>query len=98
MDDLVRVGALMVPLGTATKWITDYFDEDSNLRSTQPYAFPAYEDFDTGSAPETLNDGDLLAPALLNVRPSLAAFYGLQSVRGELEEGLGPVTKVTGGV
>jgi len=97
-NDLVRVGALRVPLGTARTWLRDYFDEDSNRRSTRPFAFPAYEDFDTGSASETLNDGDLLVPALLNVRPSLAAFYGLQSVRGELEEGLGPVTKVTGGV
>jgi len=87
-EDLVRVGALKVHLGTAKTWIKNYFDEDRNRESKEPYAFPAYEDFDTGSAPETLNDGDLLAPALLNVRPSLAAFYGLQSVRGELEEGL----------
>ena len=74
-DDLVRVGALRVPLGTARTWLRDYFDEDSNRRSTRPFAFPAYEAFDTGSTPETLNDGDLLAPALLNVQPSLAAFY-----------------------
>lgn len=87
-EDLVRVGALMVPLGTARTWLRDYFDEDRNRGSEQPYAFPAYDNFDSGSGATTLNDGDLLTPALLNVRPGLAAFYGLQSVRSELEEGL----------
>lgn len=65
-----------------------YFDEERNRVSKTPYAFSAYHHFDSGSGPTELNDGDLLAPALLNVRPSVAAFYGLQSVRGELESGL----------
>lgn len=72
---------------TARCWIGDYFDAARNRDSPHPFA-PAYDRYRSGSTADELNDGDLMAPALLNVRPSLAAFYGLQSIRKELEAGL----------
>lgn len=73
---------------TANRWISSYFDAEANRASKQTFAYPAYDRYDSGSADDELNDGDLMAPALLNVRPSIAAFYGLQAIRGQLEEGL----------
>ncbi len=49
---------------------------------------PAYDRYDSGNKePDRLNDADLLAPVLLNVRLSVRSFYGLQRVRAQLEEG-----------
>ena len=57
--------------------------------SERPYAFPAYDCYDGGTAePDRLTDGDLLAPGLLNVPVKIRSFYGLQRVRGRLEEAL----------
>ncbi|WP_435191337.1 DUF6308 family protein [Streptomyces sp. bgisy126] len=49
------------------------------------YAFPVYDRMETGSGPNELNDGDLLAPVLLNVTPKLHAVLNLQAVRPALE-------------
>ena len=84
----VRVGALDVPLSEAAGWVTAYFDADSNVKSKEPYAYPAYDDFTAGSGPDELNDGDLLSPVLLNVRASIEAFHGLQAIRENLQVGL----------
>ncbi len=56
--------------------------------SASPYAYPAYDTYDSGSGPFELNDGDLLAPALLNAAPTVRAFYSLQRVRPQLIEAL----------
>ncbi|HET9168373.1 MAG TPA: DUF6308 family protein [Actinospica sp.] len=88
MADRVRVGGRLISLVDAAKWIDAYFAEDANRHGTKPYAYPYYDRMSTGSDPDELNDGDLLAPTLLNVRMSIAAFRSLQSVRAELEEGL----------
>ena len=88
MVDLLNVGALKVPMAEATVWVREYFDADANLRSKAPYAYPAYDGLDTGSGPNELNDGDLLAPALLNVRPTISAFYRLQAARPHMQGAL----------
>jgi hypothetical protein len=85
----VRIGRVVIPVETAGTWIREYTDASSNVVSDAPYAFPAYDNFDAGtSEPNRLTDGDLLAPGLLNVPVKIRSFYGLQRVRGQLEEAL----------
>lgn len=84
----VRVGALHIPLLKASSWVASYVDAEKSRTSTHPFAYPAYDHFVSGSRENELNYGDLLAPALLNVRPSISTFLGLQAIRGYLEEGL----------
>lgn len=84
----VRIGRVVVPLETASTWIRDY-TKAVNVVSARPYAYPAYDCYDGGTAePDRLTDGDLLAPGLLNVPVKIRSFYGLQRVRGRLEEAL----------
>lgn len=87
----IYVGARTVSQVDAERWIVEYFDEASNRTTNKPYAYPAYDALDTGSSPNELNDGDLLAPTLLNAAPTIAAFYSLQSARGRLQEALGQI-------
>lgn len=85
----VHVGRVRIPLGTASAWVRDYTNAAINVVSARPYAFPAYDHYDRGTnEPDRLTDGDLLAPGLLNVPVKIRSFYGLQRVRGQLEEAL----------
>jgi hypothetical protein len=52
------------------------------------YSWPYYDGLHTGSSRDELNDGDLLAPALLNVNPGIHGFASLRSLRPHLEKGL----------
>ncbi|MGW8635245.1 DUF6308 family protein [Streptomyces sp. NPDC055793] len=88
--ETVRVGGRSVALGQATQWIRQYFDAEANRAAAaaakgRPYAFPVYDRMDTGSGPNELNDGDLLASVLLNATPKLHAVLNLQAVRPDLE-------------
>lgn len=88
--ETVRVGGRRVALDQARQWIWQYFDAEANRAAAvvakgRPYAFPVYDRMDTGSGPDELNDGDLLAPALLNVTPKLHAVLNLQALRPDLE-------------
>jgi len=69
---------------TLVGWLTDYFNADVNQTARKPYAYPAYDTFDAGSKPDEVNDGDLLAPRMLNAAPTIAAFYSLQRIRRPL--------------
>jgi hypothetical protein len=85
----VRIGRVEISLGTAFAWVRGYTDAAHNAVSQRPYAFPAYDRYDGGTAePDRLTDGDLLAPGLLNVPVKIRSFYGLQRVRGRLEDAL----------
>lgn len=99
--DTVRVGGRQVLMAKAEDWVRRYFDAVANTNSRQPYAYPAYDMLACGSSSSELNDGDLLAPTLLNAAPKIAAFYALQSAREQLEAGLRTapegVTLATGG-
>ena len=87
--DHVRIGRVEVPLETASAWVRDYTDAAHSVVSQRPYAFPAYDRYDGGTTePDRLTDGDLLAPGLLNVPVKVRSFYGLQRVRGRLEDAL----------
>lgn len=87
--DLICVGSVEIPFGTAVEWIRRYTDEGRNTTDASPYAYPAYDRYDQeGNDPHRLSDGDLLAPALLNVRVKIRTFYDLQSIRPLLENAL----------
>jgi hypothetical protein len=85
----ISVGRVHAPVTQAAQWLRRYTDEVQTRLSAKPFAFPAYDRFHTGTQPGELNDGDLLAPVLLNVGIGIRSFYGLQTVRSRLEAALG---------
>ncbi|MFF2937067.1 DUF6308 family protein [Streptomyces mirabilis] len=92
----VRVGGRSVEFEVAARWVRSYFDESANraaaaAKGGKPFAYPAYDRMATGSGPDELNDGDFLAPLLLNAGPTIAAVYSLQAVRPVLEAGLAAI-------
>lgn len=88
---LLRIGCITVPITIAENWVREYTDP-SQTQSGAPFAYPGYDLMDTGSGQSVLNDGDLLAPVLLNVKPPLAAFYSLQRMRLEIQQRLARVS------
>ncbi|MFE0513181.1 DUF6308 family protein [Streptomyces sp. NPDC058964] len=95
-DQLLHVGGRSVEVTAAARWVTRYFDESANRRAAARrrgavYAWPAYDRLNTGSGPNELNDGDFLAPGVLNAGPSITGMYSLQTVRGALEQALAAV-------
>ncbi|MEU5823691.1 DUF6308 family protein [Streptomyces sp. NPDC047803] len=88
--ETLRVGGCDASVQQAVQWVRGYFDAEANRAAAavakgRPYAFPAYDRMETGSGPDELNDGDLLASVLLHVTPRLHAFLNLQAVRSDLE-------------
>jgi hypothetical protein len=81
---MVRIGGLVVDRAHAQDRAREY------LSGTSGYAYPAYDGMDGGD-PFRLTDGDLLAPALLNVTVRLPAFYSLTRARPHLENWLSNV-------
>ena len=82
MADTVRVGRFIIDLEDASQWVRTYTDAEANAESANPYAYPAYDRYESGSNnPGTLTDGDLLAPVLLNVDISIRSYYGLKESR-----------------
>ncbi len=84
----IRVGARWVDYDTAHGWVMEYFDADKNLAARRPFAYPAYDHLQTGTEPDKLNDGDLLAPGMLNAPINVAGLYTLQRIRPRLEAAL----------
>jgi hypothetical protein len=85
MSDVIRIGGRTASTADTQRWVGDYFSTE-NPRSSHPYAYPAYDHYNARSGPSHVNDGDLLAPALLNAAPTVRAFYSLQRVRRRLSE------------
>ena len=85
-SDSLRIGRFTVELDVASEWVREYTDAETNASSNDPYAYPAYDGYESSSnEPGTLTDGDLLAPVLLNVDIGIRSYYGLKKVRTELE-------------
>jgi len=85
----IRIGNRSIDMLTATRWVTDYTDASANLLARNPFAYPAYDRYRvTDNHPAVLDDGDLLAPVLLNVKVSVRSFYALQRHRHELQQRL----------
>lgn len=85
----IHVGLVNVPLDNAKAYVAAYTDSVS-AEAKKPYAYHAYDFLDTGSKPDELNDGDLLAPALLNSAPSVSAFFRLRAMKDDLQQALSP--------
>jgi hypothetical protein len=90
-EKLIRVGGHDVPLTTAEAWVSSYFDAEANQTAKKPYAYPFYDCMDTGTGPNELSDGDLLAPVLLNAAPTIRGFRTLKGMRPTLEAGLAAI-------
>lgn len=63
-------------------------DAKRYLSGQHASGYPAYDSFDAGAGPWRLSDGDLLAPALLNVTMRIPAFYALSAAKPRLEQWL----------
>ena len=83
MSELI-VGNRTVPLETASEWVAQYTDPE-RVNPHKPYGYPWYDTYNTGNS-NLLVQGDLLAPVLLNVRPSIAAFASLDRMRPDLNK------------
>ncbi|MEU7305391.1 DUF6308 family protein [Streptomyces sp. NPDC007206] len=95
-DSKVRVGGRSAEVEVAARWVRSYFNESANRAAAaakrgKPFAYPLYDRMATGSGPDELNDGDFLAPLLLNAGPTMVAVYSLQAVRPVLEAGLAAI-------
>lgn len=77
--DMVKIGGVVLERQEAFDAGKQYFS------GMGAYAYPAYDAYDGGAGPWRLSDGDLLAPVLLNVRTSIAAYYSLTRIRPNLE-------------
>jgi hypothetical protein len=88
LGEQVTIGQVSIPVAVARDWVACYTDPE-NTDGPRPYAYPAYDEYNTDSNdPLRITDADLLAPTLLNVAPTVRAFYGLQRVRPLLEQAL----------
>lgn len=88
LADHVLVGGVPIPFRIAQRWVGEYTSV-TNARSTYPYAYPAYDRYETErNDPRRLTDADFLAPGLLNVQVKIRSYYALQRVRLDLEMGL----------
>lgn len=76
----VQIGGASLSRSAAFSAARDYLSGEGG------YAYPAYDTYDSGSDPDRVSDADLLAPVLLNVSPSITAYYSLQGLRSQLEE------------
>lgn len=83
----IRIGRVRLSSDAAQQRVREYTAPE-RITSKSPFAYPAYDALDTGSEAHHLNDGDLLACTLLNVRVSASAFYRFQSMRPALEQAL----------
>jgi hypothetical protein len=85
----LMIGNRKVTIAKAKDWVRDYTDP-GQAESKKPFGYPWYDTYDTGES-DLLVDGDLLAPILLNVRPSIAAYASLSRMRPELNEVLATI-------
>lgn len=88
LSETVRVGRIEMSAERAIELVQQYTSVGADPKARNPRSYPAYDLLATGTSADELNDGDLLAPVLLNVQVSIRAMYGLQAVRERLETAL----------
>ncbi|GLY29494.1 DUF6308 family protein [Kineosporia sp. NBRC 101731] len=91
----LKIGRFSISVAKAETWVRQYTAE----RTRPAYAYPAYDGYRASGRAGPLEDADLLAPVLLNVRPTLEAYYWLQSRLPVLNEALDripPDASITG--
>jgi hypothetical protein len=84
----LTIGNRRITVGDAKSWVNKYTSTPSNPK--KPFGYPSYDTYDTGGS-DLLVDGDLLAPVLLNVRLSIAAYTSLQAMAPHLDAQLGQI-------
>ncbi len=85
----LTVGNRKIAIDQAKSWVSRYTSPPKDPK--RPYGYPAYDSYDTGGT-GTLVEADLLAPALLNVRVSIAAFESLKTMVSVLNEQLSTIS------
>lgn len=80
----ITVGRHRLSLDEAHQVIERYTDVEQRASRPDFYAWPYYDRLHTGSSALELNDGDLLAPVLLNVNPGIHGFASLQRLKPAL--------------
>jgi len=76
---MIKVGGCEVAVDDARKWVGTYLNG-----ATGQYGYPSYDGYTTNDDPVRLCDGDLLAPALLNVQVRISSFADLCDCRDEV--------------
>lgn len=84
----LTVGQRSVPLDVAESRVIEYVTSDA-------YLFTAYDTYRTSADRNRLSDGDLLAPALLNVNVKPRAYRKLSRWRPAIEKGLSELPDVS---
>lgn len=79
----LTVGGIGVDEAEATEIVERHVQGEPGF-----YGFSVYDDYFTNGDPDTICDGDLLAPVLLNVRMSISTFARLRASAGEIKRGL----------
>jgi len=79
----LKIGNRDVSMRDAKNWVSEYTSAPKDLK--KPFGFPWYDRYDTGNS-NLLVESDLLAPVLLNVRISIAAFASLSRITPELNK------------
>lgn len=88
-DTITLGGHPAIPMRKATEWVEEYTNAKVSVVADEPFAFPAYDHYRADdNLPSVLDDGDLLAPILLNVTISIRSYYALQQQRGRLQRAL----------
>lgn len=92
-EPILHVGSIEILESRAIDIVRTYTAEPAELPLTKRdyYAWPYYDFFDAGSTNDEINDGDLLAPVLLNVNPRIHGFAALQEVAPLLAQRLSAI-------
>lgn len=81
--ELIQIGGCEVVVDDAREWVGTYLNG-----ATGQYGYPSYDGYTTNDDAVRLCDGDLLAPALLNVQVRIMSFADLCDCRDEVETAL----------
>jgi hypothetical protein len=82
-DEMVRVGGREVAASVAREWVRTYLNG-----ARGQFGYPSYDGYRTNDDPQSLCDGDLLAPVLLNVQVKIGSFADLRACLHDLEAAL----------
>lgn len=85
---IITLGHTEMPFDVAKGYLEEYTSEREPWTPAVAYSFPVYDELATGSGPDELNDGDLMAPIMLNVGISITSMYGLRRVKAQLQAAL----------
>ena len=86
INRMIKVGGREVDPERARTWVDKYLNGEPGQ-----FGYPSYDGYRTNEDPNSLCDGDLLAPTLLNVQVKIKSFADLCACRDDLEAAVGDV-------